>query len=139
MVGRYFAHVSCNSSILRDNRGLRTSKRLRDIVSRRVGSSTPVRNALGKTIAGTGSFADLRFETRERRIIGARHNGRSCCSLPSSGSSCPSTCAYNPEAFAGARTSRHVVRDITSWDRDMISYISRARKGDRPGFPSLSS
>jgi len=55
-------------------------------------------------IAGTGSCADLRFETRERRIIDARHNGRSCCSLPSAGSSCPFTCVHNPEAFAGART-----------------------------------
>lgn len=84
---------------------------------------------LGKNVrAGTGSFADLRFETREtHRIIDARHNGRSCCSLPSPGSSCPSTCVYNPEAFAGARTCRRVGKILMSWDPAIIVYVTSLR------------
>ena len=121
-------------SILGDNRGTRTFKKMtRYCIFCGVGPIRRFETRLGKTIAGTESFADLRFETRERRDHRRTgHNGRSCCSLPSPGSSCPSTCAYNPEAFAGARTSRHVVRDITSWDRDAISYISSYEKEIAP-------
>ena len=73
-------------------------------------------SALIPDIPGRGIFYRFTSWTSSSQDHRIPHNGRSCFSLHPPGSTTPSTCVYNPEAFARARTKARNIKKILCID-----------------------